>query len=363
MKTLAFLTSGLGDNLLALPLALELEEKTEATFVVPAGPQAEFFARCLPKARLVSHDRSARSFARIWAAGAGARWIYPIGSCTRAVRLLPLLRPGRHAVGFTSLNSAGAWQAEVGLETAFMPDLARRAWKNNLKLLAPLGLSSNRTWDDYVAMLEPRLPAEAACPERLVIHAGSARYAGGIERYKRWPVDRFAAVADRLLETGAFREAHWIVGPDDADLEPLVTRAIAAAPRGAGMKLVSYREFGGSLLKLYAYLRSAGHMLTNDSGLAHLASLAGTPLTAISSGLGQPSYTGQNGRRSQVLVNETECYGCAVGISTADAERFQCVADWACMDRISVERVIAAVESALETRNAFHGQRLTGEKR
>ncbi|MBV9079788.1 MAG: hypothetical protein JO102_01575 [Elusimicrobia bacterium] len=348
MKTLTFLTSGLGDNLLTLPLALELEQSTDAAFVVPAGPQVEFFSTCLPRARIIAHDRSVSSFVRIWSAGAGRRWIYPIGSCTRAVRLLPLLRPGRHAIGFTSLNSAGAWQAEIGLETALMPDLAKRAWRNNLRLLPLLGLGSTRTWDDYVTILAGRLPPAPSDPGRLVIHAGSARYAGGIERYKRWPIERFAAVAERFLNRGEFADVHWILGPDDEDLREPVERAIAAARGRTPMRIVSYREFGGSLVKLFAYLKGAGHMLTNDSGLAHLASLGGTPLTSVSSGLGQPSYTGQNGERSTVVMEPTECYGCAVGISAADAAKFRCGFDWACMDRITVDRVTEAVEASLE---------------
>jgi ADP-heptose:LPS heptosyltransferase len=345
LKTLFFLTSGFGDNLLALPLALELAEKTSLTVVAPAGPQADFFARCLPGVPVIRHNKSSGSFAKILWAGLSSDWVYPIGACTRGLRLLHLAAIHRRAIGFTSLNSSKAWQAEIGLQTALMPDLAKRAWKNNLRLLRPLGLDARRGWDDYVKILRPRLTVETPAPSRLVIHPGSAKYAGGIEKYKRWPVDRFAAVADRLLASGRFKSAAWILGPDDEDLEGGVKSAIGKAARGSEMEIVSYRKFGGSLIDLGGWLGASGHMLTNDSGLAHLASLYGTPLTALSSGLGQPSYTGQNGSASAVIMEPTECYGCAVGISTADAEKFTCEHDWACMDRITIEKVATAIAS------------------
>ena len=227
MKTLLFLTSGFGDNLLTLPLALELAEKTELTAVVPKGPQAEFFARCLPHVPFIRHDRSPLSFLRILKAGLTRTWVFPIGACTRGLRLLPLFAPHQRAIGFTSLNSSKAWQAEIGLRTALMPDLARRAWKNNLRLLPLLGLDSRRGWDSYVEILRPRLSAGRVEKERLVIHAGSAKYAGGIERYKRWPIDRFATVADRLLAVGRFKTVAWIVGPEDDDLEPGIRLDVA----------------------------------------------------------------------------------------------------------------------------------------
>ena len=42
----------------------------------------------------------------------------------------------RRAVGFTSLISKGAWLVEFGIDECLLPDLANRAWKNNLRLLS-----------------------------------------------------------------------------------------------------------------------------------------------------------------------------------------------------------------------------------
>jgi hypothetical protein len=157
-KTLLFLTSGFGDNLLTLPLALELEEKTDLTFVVPSGPQEKFFTNCLPNARPHPYNRGFFSLLRVLITGWGRDiWLYPIGACTRKLRLIHLLAFFRPAYGFTSLNSEKSWQAEIGLNACYMPDLAKRAWKNNLRLLGSLSLVTERGWDDYVKILSARL--------------------------------------------------------------------------------------------------------------------------------------------------------------------------------------------------------------
>jgi hypothetical protein len=338
-RTLLFLTSGFGDNLLALPLALELEEKTRLTCVAVKGPQADFFRRCLAGARIIDYDRALPNVVSILKAGfpAGVVWVYPIGACARGLRLLHLPAFYRLAIGFTSLVARNAWQAELGIDVCLLPDLAKRAWRNNLRLLPLLNLQTSRDWEDYTLQLKSRLTTAPRVAERLVIHAGSAHYAGSLERYKRWPLERFIHVAGMLLRDGRFKEVCWVVGPDDAELEAPLLRL------GSPHRLVSYKEFGGSLLAMGEFLSSAGHLLTNDSGLAHLASLYDVPLTAISSGIGQPSYTGQNGRRSQVIIEPTDCYGCCVGVSEEEARKFECRRDWACMDPITAERVAKAV--------------------
>ena len=349
-SSLLFLTSGFGDNLLGLPLAIELEEKTRLTIVTPAGPQTEFFARCLPQARAISYDKSWRSLIQILKTGWSCQvWIYPVGACTRKLRLLHLLAPFRPAFGFTSMNSHKAWQAEIGLKICIPPDFARRAWKNNLRLLPFLDLDlPRRLWLDYEEILRPRLKDSPRNGRRLIIHAGSARYSGNLERYKRWPLARFFKVAESLLQQKAFDTVDWVLGPDDVDLLPSLEELRRQSLWNSQMSLVSHTNFQGSLIKMGEYLSSAGYLLSNDSGLAHLASFYDVPMTVIMSGLGEPSYSGENNARCQLIIEPTECYGCAMGISAPQAEKFECPFEWACMDQITPERVLHSIRTHIK---------------
>jgi len=350
MKTLLFITSGLGDNLITLPLALELEEKTQLTAVAPAGAQWEFFSACLPRSRVIAYDGSIASMITILKKGwASQAWVYPVGVSTRRVRWLHWLALFRRAIGFTSFVSRKAWLVELGFDDCLVPDLAKRGWKNNLRLLPLLGLTASKTWEDYIRILRPRLKRMPRKEHSLIIHAGSARYPGGLERYKRWPLERFFEVVSALLRSGAFREACWVLGPDDETLEPGLKDLIERSSHARQMSILSTRRSKMSLLETGSFLSSAGYLLSNDSGLAHLASLYEVPMTTLISGLGEPAHTAQNGSLSQILIEPTECYGCAVGISREDALRFQCHHEWACMDRITAGKVQKSISSHLET--------------
>jgi hypothetical protein len=350
--TLLFLTSGFGDNLLALPLALELEEKTHLTCITLQGPQSEFFAQCLPNARHLVYDRSRSGLLPLLKAGIqDVTWVYPIGACARGLRLLHLAAIFRTAIGFTSLVARKAWQAEIGLDVCLLPNLAQPAWRNNLRLLQLLNLGTSRTWEDYTAILNSRLPTEKRIPDRLLIHPGSAHYAGRLERFKRWPLERFKAIADSLISDHQFKEVCWVLGPEDMELEEPLRKLFSDAPEH---RLISYKEFGGNLLSMGRFLSSAGQALTNDTGLSHLATLYNVPLTSILSGIGQPSYTGQSGTNTQLVIQKTPCQGCCVGISNEEAERFECHYDWACMNLITTERVLDVIRGRKSGQKFLH---------
>ncbi len=94
---------------------------------------------------------------------------------------------------------------------------------------------------------------------------------------KTWPVDRFAVLGQRLLGTGGPYEG-WRVallgGQNDAD---------AAAPVLDALK--EHRPmalFGqADLLTVYAALKRCRAFIGNDSGLSHLAAVAGLPTLAV----------------------------------------------------------------------------------
>jgi ADP-heptose:LPS heptosyltransferase len=98
-----------------------------------------------------------------------------------------------------------------------------------------------------------RLPAPRGRPApraRLVIHPGAASAA------RRWPVERFAAVA---------REIDGVVVTAGPGEEALAARV--GAPVLTGL----------ALLDLAAVIASAGAVLCGDTGVSHLATAMGTP--------------------------------------------------------------------------------------
>lgn len=153
--------------------------------------------------------------------------------------------------------------------------------------------------------------------------------AGGGWYTKRWPIPRFAELADRLVrEYGA--EVLIIWGPGErADAEELRslmnTKARLIPPT--------------SLKQLGAILRRCSVMVTNDSGPMHIAATLGAPILAIF-GPTNPDLQGPVGERYEIVQNpRLVCLGCNFT---------KCPIGHPCMLELSVDEVMMSFKSLIE---------------
>ena len=138
-------------------------------------------------------------------------------------------------------------------------------------------------------------PVDPPAPNYWVLAPGSAAEA------RRWPVDRFAELA-RLIakETG-------LIG--------LVVGGVAEAPLAErlcdddALKLVDMTAIG-SPATLWKIFRGARFTVSNDSGLAHVASLCGSRVQVIW-GAGDTQVTRPIGPgKARVIFTPTDCWPC-----------------------------------------------------
>lgn len=118
----------------------------------------------------------------------------------------------------------------------------------------------------------PGEPGDAARPPLIGIHPGGA----GLGGQKRWPAERFAALAEALAEAlAAHRGARIVVlgGPDEAALAREVAASMRTAPLVAVGKL--------PLLATCALIARCALFIGNDSSLLHAAAALGTPYVGI----------------------------------------------------------------------------------
>jgi ADP-heptose:LPS heptosyltransferase len=93
---------------------------------------------------------------------------------------------------------------------------------------------------------------------------------------KRWPADRFAALADRLVDVLSARLV-LLGGPDDGPVNRSVVGAMGPAARARTLD-VSGRL---SLAETAAVIARCRLYVGNDSGVAHLAAAVGTPVVEV----------------------------------------------------------------------------------
>ena len=173
-------------------------------------------------------------------------------------------------------------------------EAARRA------VLDRLGLDRNR-------------PAAALCP--------GAEYGPA----KRWPARYFAELAHGLAARGC---AVWLVGSQS---DRQVGAEIERAAGGICRNLCGET----TLTEAIDVLASSTLVVSNDSGLMHVAAALGKPLIALY-GSSSPAFTPPLSSRAQILKLDLPCSPCF--------QRECPLGHFNCMMQLTPERVLAAVD-------------------
>lgn len=145
---------------------------------------------------------------------------------------------------------------------------------------------------------------------------------------KRWPIHHYAALAKKV---GADGTAIWIIG---ADKDRAVGDAIALESAGTALNLCGRT----SLEQAIDLIAGARAVVSNDSGLMHVAAALDRPLVALY-GSSSPGYTPPLSIHATILSLGLDCSPCfkrTCPLPPPDTLR--------CLEGISPERVLAALK-------------------
>jgi len=141
---------------------------------------------------------------------------------------------------------------------------------------------------------------------------------------KRWPAASFAALARHYLACGA---AVWLLG---ASKDAEITRSIARDAPGA-LDLAGHT----TLSQAIDLLAASTAVVTNDSGLMHIAAATPTQVIALY-GSSDPEYTPPLSERARIIYHHLECSPCFAR---------ECpLGHLNCLRGISPEEVIRAID-------------------
>jgi lipopolysaccharide heptosyltransferase II len=139
---------------------------------------------------------------------------------------------------------------------------------------------------------------------------------------KRWPAERFGQLASRLPWPSVV-----ISGGGDA----LLAEEVVAASNGRALSLAGKT----TLREVTAVIRQARAFISNDTGPMHIAAALGVPVFAVF-GPTSAARTGPYGPEHTVITAGLSCSPCF--------RRKKC-SHWTCMEDVSVERVMSAIEA------------------
>jgi ADP-heptose:LPS heptosyltransferase len=139
---------------------------------------------------------------------------------------------------------------------------------------------------------------------------------------RRWPVERFAQVADRLSEQGL----RVVITGTSA--EHSIAEQLMASMRAPALNLT-----GGTDLGMFAALLSEARLLVcNDTGASHVAAATRTPSVVVCAGSDPERWAPLDTERHHVLHHPVICRPCA---------HQQCPFDHPCASAVTAESVIA----------------------
>jgi ADP-heptose:LPS heptosyltransferase len=167
----------------------------------------------------------------------------------------------------------------------------------------------------------------------VVIHIGTGPNYATVA-VKRWDVERFAALADRLVERHGVSVVFTGQGAEERDL----VRTACGLMRHGAVDLCDQLDVPA----LTGVIAEASFVIANDTSVVHLAGIIGTPVVALF-GPTAPSLYGPRGDHDLVFYKQPYCSPC---ISNYNLKLSRCT-DPVCMRSITVDEVAAGIEANL----------------
>ena len=208
------------------------------------------------------------------------------------------------------------------------PHGARHVVFRNLALLEPLGIRAEAP--TFPLVIPPSAVADTV--SAWFSHAGYVVLnPGAAWPNKRWPPDRFGAIAAALREIRGLRSlVLW--GPGE---RPLAEAVVAAANGAAELSPPT------AVADLFALAARARLLVSGDTGPLHIAAAVGTPIVALFG----PTFPERNGPWSVTDLSVSRADRCVCH------HKRRCRRSVACIDDITVNEVLEAIDR----RFAAHG--------
>ena len=301
MKVLVVAPSWIGDTLMMQPLLTLIKQREPAAHVSVLAPDwsAPLLGRMaeadavLPNPFAHGQFRwSARRALGRELAGANYQRCYVLPNSWKSA-LIPFFAGIPERVGYHGEARWGLLNQRYRLDKSAHPQLVQRyaALAGPLPAELPRPRLSSNPEQQIAVRSALGLPADAAP----VVLCPGAEYGPA----KRWPSRYFAELAKRV---GAGMTAAWLVG---SAKDAAVGDEIAGLSGGAALNLCGKT----TLEQVIDLIAGARLVVSNDSGLMHVAAALDRPMVALY-GSSDPGYTPPLSPRAVVLNRRLECSPC-----------------------------------------------------
>jgi ADP-heptose:LPS heptosyltransferase len=228
----------------------------------------------------------------------------------------------------------------------FVPDAGQQsagrllAWPDDqpevrryLSLMAFLGLPEGSAELEFPLDRDDREQADAlAAQAGLDLNRSIFIHAGARLESRRWPAERYAAVAEALEKEG------WQIAITGSRDEESLAQGLAQRLSPRAVNLCGRTSLGA----LASLLQRSRLLICNDTGLSHIAAAVAAPSVVIASGSDVARWAPLNTKLHAVLHHDVPCRPCSYR---------QCPVGHACATAISVDQVLDQARVQLRLRD------------
>jgi heptosyltransferase-2 len=216
--------------------------------------------------------------------------------------------------------------------------LARLAFLRLGRRGAVLDRTMRARFDDLFDLMASDAARDVPPPLDHLVPQGARRFVGfapGAQwDTKRWPDNKFAELLKKHLETGGAKVRIFLGPREDAWFPGSALHAAVDAAPVDRVEIVRSR----GLIDVAGLLGECSRVMTNDSGLLHLAEAVGTPVTAFFGPTVREFGYFPQLPASRVLETRIDCRPCS-----RNGKRSCHRGDLACLERIEVATALAAL--------------------
>ncbi len=334
MKILVVAPSWIGDTVLAQPLFRLLHERHPSLMLdVIAPPWTLPVLRRMPEIRRASPHQFGHGELKV-----GER--YRLGRALAAERydqaiVLPNTLKSAFVALFAGIPRRTGYRGESRwLVLNDMRQLDERALPEIAQRYAALGLEPDEALPAKLPL--PHLAAQPGAVEHTLQHLGLGKqrqavaFCPGAEYgpAKRWPAPYFAELARKLMADG---HPVWLIGSKN---DTAVAEEIERLAPGACINVCGTTTLDQAI----DLLAAARLVVTNDTGLMHIAAALGTPLLALY-GSSTPRFTPPMSQAATIMKLDMPCSPCF--------ERTCPLGHFDCMNRLKPAQVHGRVAELL----------------
>ncbi len=158
-------------------------------------------------------------------------------------------------------------------------------------------------------------------------------HAGGRSLTRRWPVEKYARVASQLADEG------WAIILTGSEFELDLAEQLCGLLRNRCINLVGQTSFGC----IAALIANARLLLSNDTGVSHIAAALGTPSVVLVLGSEPSRWFPLNRALHREVSIDVPCRPCS---------HKTCPIGFRCAHELHSEVVYSAVQAALTSQSA-----------